>query len=141
MEEFSLEASTRLHFIFTFSIKFSFYFRHYRELLIIALSSAVNVHLQIHFNLQLWPANRPIPDAISYCNYTVSYLSVCLSVWASLYYICVSVCLSVYLERIVFQGWASLRVCPAATRRIISGNNSNTNNGNKISKQKQQRQQ
>lgn len=101
MEEFSLEASIRLHFIFTFSIKFSFYSQHYRELLIIALSSAVkrvlcsNVHLQIHFNLQLWPANRPIPDAISYCNYTVSYLSVCLCV--PLLYLCV--CLSVCLFR------------------------------------------
>lgn len=93
----------------------------------------LDIHLQIHFNLQLWPANRAIPDAISYCKYTVSYLSVC-----------VSVCLYVYLERIVFQGWASLHVCLAATRRIISSNNSNSNsnnNGNKISKQKQQQQQ
>lgn len=70
-----------------------------------------------------------------------SILSVGLSVRPSTISVCLSVCLSVYLERIVFQGWASLRVCPAATRRIISGNNSNTNNGNKISKQKQQRQQ
>lgn len=49
-----------------------------------------------------------------------------------------TICPSVYLERIVFQGWAGseFHVCLAATRRIISGNNSN-NTGNNLGKQQQ----
>lgn len=61
-------------------------------------------------------------------------LAVPLSVPPSIY-------LSVYLERIVFQGWAGseFHVCLAATARIISSSSSNI--GNKISKQWQQQQQ
>lgn len=137
MGEFSLERVFCISFS-RFQLSFLFILNITSELLIVALSSAVKSVLCVGHSLadtfqstaMASQSSNPRRNLLLQVH---SILSVCLSLRPS-------ICVSVYLERIVFQGWASLHVCLAATRRIISSNNSNSNNGNKISKQKQQQQ-